>query len=195
MRTAAGNPGVAAPAGRPRPPPRANRRQHPCFSIFQLRPPLTRGVSAPLTTSTRTQTDATGPAYGHGTWNRAASGRPRPGCRPGAALSAAVGHPGDSTGFRRASLDDRAHCGRCGTGSRLCAAIRPGGRPPRVSRWQRSASAPGRQLVLSPLVGHRACVGGSRVCLRVRQRQGSRRGPHPAGAPPLGPSNYSSKAG
>jgi hypothetical protein len=32
------------------------RGRHPSFSIFQLRPPLTRGASAQLTTRTLTQT-------------------------------------------------------------------------------------------------------------------------------------------
>jgi hypothetical protein len=65
MRTTAGNPGGAAPAGRPPPPPRAIRGQHRPSPIFQPRPPLTRGASAHLTTRTWMQAEATPAVTGH----------------------------------------------------------------------------------------------------------------------------------
>ena len=65
MRTTAGNPGGAAPAGSPRPPRRAIGETAPSFPVFQLRPPLTRGAPAPLATRTRTQADAAPGVTGH----------------------------------------------------------------------------------------------------------------------------------
>src|ERR1700739_5016425 len=61
-RTTAGNPAGAAPAGEHRPLTRARRGQHPPFSVFPPRPPLTGGASAQLTTRTLTHTDATPPS-------------------------------------------------------------------------------------------------------------------------------------
>jgi DNA polymerase-3 subunit gamma/tau len=55
MRTTPGNPSGAAPAGAPWPPARARRGTAPAYLDFPLRPPLTRGASAHMTTRTVTQ--------------------------------------------------------------------------------------------------------------------------------------------
>jgi hypothetical protein len=64
MRTTAGDPSDAAPAGDLRPPTRARRGRHPPFSVSPLRPPWTRGASAQLTARTLTQADGTPPGGG-----------------------------------------------------------------------------------------------------------------------------------
>ena len=94
-RTTAGTPGGAAPVRRPRRarrPQRARRGQHRIFRFLQLRPPLTRGASAQVTTCTLTQTDAThlrrpGQAQRDGT-GRPAAARDR----------GAAGHQGNTGG-------------------------------------------------------------------------------------------------
>ena len=154
-----GTPAGAAPAGRPRPPRRARRGPHPVFSIFPLRPPLTRGASAQLTTCTLTQADAAQPAQArHGGAdgrNRPASRHLRPRRRSGAALFAPAGHPRHGSGLRRAARAPgapRVGCGafrrgrpswkqrRAPPGQRgQPGALRPGGTRPRL--WSAVPSA------------------------------------------------------
>ena len=87
MRTTAGNPGSAAPAGRPPAPPASHARTAPSFPVFQRRPPLTRGASAPSTARTRTRADAAPAVTGH---LRMRGGRTG-GC-PGAGLTVSDSH-------------------------------------------------------------------------------------------------------
>ena len=91
MRTTAGNPGAAAPAGRPRPALASHTRAVPSFPGFQLRPPLTRGAPAPSATRTSDAGGRDSPCAGH---VRA----------PRAATRAASRHPGIAVQARRAAI-------------------------------------------------------------------------------------------
>jgi hypothetical protein len=147
-----GNPGGAAPARRPRPLPRAIRGQHPSFSIFPLRSPLTRGASAPLTTCTLTQADATLPCAGQarGTEgrNRLASRRRDRGAGRVRRYPTAADQPGNGIGRRRPGSRRRP-------GARYSAAPHPGSpassqspfRSRRAAKRSRIGDRPSRHLL------------------------------------------------
>jgi hypothetical protein len=167
MRTTAGDPGGAAPVGEPRPPPQAIRGQHRPFSVFQLRSPLTRGASAQLTARTLTRADAAPPAQTHGV-RRAGTGR------PAAARDRDAGqvqhYPPRSANPVNASVDNRARCGQVRDSfpamTREPARRAPGTAGPARVTDHEASPAPGRPPVLSQLVPHMACDGGSRIPLR-----------------------------